>query len=247
LLPAPRALGGGAVRHWGRATRRIFSTRTRGGIVDLGPERDEAPPQTDVVVCASGNLALIYLTYRRHRLTLEEISSRHADLVPGLAAHPGIAFVVVLSAQRGPLAVAGDGVCELATGAVTGADPLADFELHARAHLRRLSGFAHIGDLVVNSRFEAESGEVAPFEELIGSHGGLGGEQSDAFLLLPSEWSGSAGELVGARAVHRFLAQRIHETQGTAPRGDQAGQSHGSEMGGEPDGGGAAHGAPSRG
>ncbi|MGC8782074.1 MAG: YIP1 family protein, partial [Anaerolineae bacterium] len=44
----------------------------------------------------------------------------------------------------------------------------------------------HSGDLMVISTFYPD-GTVAAFEELIGSHGGLGGEQTDAFLFHPAD------------------------------------------------------------
>ena len=47
--------------------------------------------------------------------------------------------------------------------------------------------------------------EVAAFEELVGSHGGMGGTQSFPFLLHPLELELSDAELVGAEAVHREL------------------------------------------
>jgi hypothetical protein len=42
---------------------------------------------------------------------------------------------------------------------------------------------------------------VAAFEELIGSHGGLGGDQTRPFILHPADWS-VEGELVGAPAIY---------------------------------------------
>ena len=42
---------------------------------------------------------------------------------------------------------------------------------------------------------------VAAFEELIGSHGGLGGWQTRASLLYPADWARQ--EPLGAPAVHR--------------------------------------------
>ena len=47
-------------------------------------------------------------------------------------------------------------------------------------------------------------GEVAAFEELIGSHGGLGGPQTHAMLLHPAEWALDE-ELLGAEAVYRQI------------------------------------------
>jgi hypothetical protein len=73
----------------------------------------------------------------------------------------------------------------------------------------------HCPDLLVHSRVEAMSGDVHAFEELVGSHGGLGGWQNRAVLVRPAGWEldpdlldGQVpGEriLVGAVAVHRQL------------------------------------------
>jgi hypothetical protein len=76
---------------------------------------------------------------------------------------------------------------DLHTGIVTGTDPLApygDVDLRAR-QVRRVADFPHAGDLIVNSTLFPD-GTVAAMEELIGNHGGLGGEQTDAFLFHPA-------------------------------------------------------------
>jgi hypothetical protein len=57
--------------------------------------------------------------------------------------------------------------------------------LRAR-QVRRIADFPHAGDLIVNSTLYPD-GTVAAMEELIGNHGGLGGEQTDAFLLHPGD------------------------------------------------------------
>jgi hypothetical protein len=46
---------------------------------------------------------------------------------------------------------------------------------------------------------------VAAFEELVGSHGGMGGEQSYPFVLAPSDWRWPQEPVVGAEAMHRYL------------------------------------------
>jgi len=52
---------------------------------------------------------------------------------------------------------------------------------------------------------------VAAFEELIGSHGGLGGMQTHPMLLHPSDWAIDE-EIVGAPAVYRQLRRWIEST-----------------------------------
>jgi len=61
---------------------------------------------------------------------------------------------------------------------------------------------------VINSALDTATDEVAAFEELTGSHGGLGGWQNRPLLVYPAQWSAEA-DLVGADAVHdQLLAWR---------------------------------------
>jgi hypothetical protein len=102
--------------------------------------------------------------------------------------------------------VLGDGGARrLVDGAVTGADPLAGFSPNASAHLLRTDGFAHVPDVVVNSFYDPVTEEGCAFEELISFHGGMGGPQTQPFILHPVRLPAPAEPLVGAEAVHRLL------------------------------------------
>jgi len=57
-----------------------------------------------------------------------------------------------------------------------------------------------------------EKQEVAAFEELIGSHGGLGSCQSKPFILYPSEWGWNEEKVVGAEKVYKLFKTKIKET-----------------------------------
>ncbi|MGN6608587.1 MAG: hypothetical protein ACTHMS_16450, partial [Jatrophihabitans sp.] len=46
----------------------------------------------------------------------------------------------------------------------------------------------HVGDLVLLGRVDPDTDEVAAFEELVGSHGGLGADQTEAVLVVPTAW-----------------------------------------------------------
>ena len=67
------------------------------------------------------------------------------------------------------------------------------------------TGSGNVGDLAVISMLDPETDEVAAFEELVGSHGGLGGAQTEAFLLYPAAFAEPAEPIVGAPAVHGVL------------------------------------------
>jgi uncharacterized membrane protein YvlD (DUF360 family) len=171
--------------------------------------RDQEPapvgPSPDVVVVASGNLAMISLPDLPGRPRLEDLRRLHPGLVDGLVSHPGIGLVVVDSAA-GPVVLGADGQRLLDTGEVTGTDPLARYGSGAAEALRRHARYQHVGDLVVISRVDPTTEEVAAFEELVGCHGGLGGAQTDALLLHPSSWTVEE-PLDGSDAVHRQLVR----------------------------------------
>ena len=59
---------------------------------------------------------------------------------------------------------------------------------------------SNCGDLVVISMLDHDTDQVAAFEELIGSHGGLGGPQTEPLILYPYEWQLEKEPLVGAPA-----------------------------------------------
>ena len=196
----------------GRTARRALRPRIRDGSVELGPataDRARAGSAPDVVVCASGNLALVSFTEIAGRATLEELDVEHPGLVARLATCPGIGFVMVRSATSGALVVGRDGVRALSDGSVTGTDPLASFGDGAVEDLRRLDAMSRVGDLVVNSEFDPATGDVFSFEPLIGCHGGMGGPQTRPFLIVPAAWDLGKKPLVGGVAVNRALRGAI--------------------------------------
>jgi len=172
---------------------------------------DHARPDHDLgdthaVVLGSGNLGLVYLMEEQRRLSAEEIELRHPRLLPALAQHPDIGFVLVRSAEHGPLAMNSRGIHYLVHGRVEGTDPLAPFSPNAPAHLVRSDGFEHAADIVVGSFYDHELEQGCAFEELISFHGGLGGPQTRPFLLYPAELPVPPEPIVGAAHVHDILS-----------------------------------------
>jgi hypothetical protein len=186
--------------------------------VEEGEElRRPAHRHSEPVVLASGNLGLVSFPDVPHRMTREEIDARHPALLPTLANHPGVGFLLVRSEEHG-------GVVLGARGAEIPLDrldeepgPLAPFGPGAADAVRRTHSFPHTADIMVNSFHDPADGEVLAFEEQIGSHGGLGGAQSRAFLLSPAVLSapdGEGAEIVGAEHVHRILRRWLRESNG---------------------------------
>lgn len=169
-------------------------------VVSPQPESEPA-----VAVVASGNLGLVWFTGLPGRTTLEQVSERWPDLVPGLAAHAGIGVVVVDSA-RGLLAVGAHGVRELEGSLVEGTDPLAIFADPgvAARDLHRAARLPHTGDLLLISCVTGE--RIHAFEHQVGSHGGLGGAQNEAVFLSPVELAREGEpDPIGANAVFAQL------------------------------------------
>jgi uncharacterized membrane protein YvlD (DUF360 family) len=159
----------------------------------------------EVVVLGSGNLGLVYLMEEKRRLTLEEIEERHPRLMPALCAHPHVGWILVRSAARGPVAMGANGVHYLAEGEVEGHYPLASLSENAPRHLLRTDSFAHVADIMVGSFYDPELDEGCAFEELISFHGGLGGPQTQPFILSPRELPLPDAPIVGAESVHGVL------------------------------------------
>jgi uncharacterized membrane protein YvlD (DUF360 family) len=182
------------------------------------PERPAEPPpaedgedgapggRTAPVVLASGNLGLVSFPDLPGRADRETVERRYPALLRTLAEHPGVGFLLVDDARHGPVVLgAGGAEHRLATGEIVGRDPLAPFGPVAAAVVRRAAAFPHVADIMVNSSMDPATGTVHAFEDQIGCHGGLGGEQSLAFLVSPLALSAPADGLVGAEAVHEVL------------------------------------------
>jgi hypothetical protein len=205
--------GSAAGRAVGAATRR----QKVDGAVQLGERRDGGGGELpELSVMASGCLGLITFPREPGRVTLEQIEAHRPKLIPALRGHPGIGFLLVRSERNGATVIGSRGTNYLDEERIEGEDPLAPFGPNAARHVRRTDGFAHCPDIVVNSTYWTETDEVAAFEELVGSHGGMGGGQSLPFALVPAEWEQPEEPVVGAEALHvhfrRWLSGLGHES-----------------------------------
>lgn len=204
----------------GRVVRGVTRRRRREGEVPMGPEyrrrvdeqagRAVRAEEAQTIVLASGNLGLVYFTDWQERLTLEQMEQLFPALISGLVRHSGIGFVMVRSARHGPLAIGARGVYYLAQDRVEGDNPLAVFSLNAPMHLRRADLYDYAPDILVNSYYDPVLDEGCAFEELIGFHGGLGGNQGRPFVLAPSYWQlNRERQIIGAEQLHRVLKRRL--------------------------------------
>ncbi len=200
------------------------ATRNRDTESALGPlaadkeaaEADTGEERPSLVVVGSGNLGGIWFPRLDGRQTVSQIEAAYPGLLAAVVAHPGVSFATVMT-ESGPVVIGSAGTMDLRTGVVTGDDPLAPFEVHARTDLLRISEFSNAPDIYLNSLFDESNDEVAAFEELVGCHGGLGGWQTQPMVVHPSTWSidpeftDSEGRLYGAPNVYRQFVQWLEQ------------------------------------
>jgi uncharacterized membrane protein YvlD (DUF360 family) len=170
------------------------------------------------VVCASGNLAHVYFTHTTDRLTTEYLLMHHSNLLQTLVAHPGIGFILTTQENGEILAAGHGGMRMLVSGTVEGTDPLAPYldgridEYIVRA-LSELGRFPHSGDIIINGSL-IKRNLVVTFENQVGTHGGLGGAQTEPFILYPRRLRKKRDIVRSSADVHAFLAGTLFD--GTA-------------------------------
>jgi uncharacterized membrane protein YvlD (DUF360 family) len=168
--------------------------------LDQQPGTQEVDP-TNVTLSYSGNMALLYFDLYPRKITLNELNAAYPGMVDNLVQHEGVGFVVAYEDDGTPIVFGKGGARNLHTGDVTGDDPMEQFgDVELRSwQVRRIADFPNAGDLILNSPVYPD-GTVAAYEELIGSHGGLGGEQTDAFIFHPPDM-----EIPETRNSHDFM------------------------------------------
>ena len=191
--------------------RAALASKTTDGVVDLDASAEDDKQElaladaSTIAVVGSGNLGLVWFTGNDQRLTVEELEELHPGLVAAVAAHPGVAMLLVRTKSRGAVVFGPKGTRFLDEDRVEGEDPTTLFGPHTVMSLKRADAMTHAPDLLLISQYNPELGEVAAFEELIGSHGGLGGPQTQPFILHPVEWELDEEVPLGAPAIYRNI------------------------------------------
>ncbi|MGP4044549.1 phage holin family protein [Streptomyces sp. 2A115] len=213
-LPVPRKA---RRTHSGAEARAAVRAALRRPVEEGDEQHRPSRRRSEPLVLASGNLGLVSFPDVPHRMSREEIDDRHPALLTTLANHPGIGFVLVRSEEHGGLVLGAHGAEIPMDELDENPGPLADFGPGAADAVRRTHSFPHAADIMVNSWYDPQEGEVLAFEEQIGSHGGLGGAQGRPFLMSPLALSApveDGEELVGAEHIHRVLRRWLREVNG---------------------------------
>ena len=168
-----------------RRTKKFFQRK----IQDLVPETLRIDPEGGVVITYSSSLAHLYITGSDRPLSYQEVEQAQPMLLRFLQKHKGIGFVLARGTSAGELMIFHrDGqICvtesprfkqhELAFLRPYGA-PYDTLEALYRFGLGR-----RCGDLVLFGAIDEEG--IACFDDQVGGHGSVGGEQSRPFLILP--------------------------------------------------------------
>jgi hypothetical protein len=157
---------------------------------------EEASAPAAVTAYGSGNAAQVYFDLFPRKIKLSELNGAYPGMVDALVQHEGIGMVLGYADDMTAVVLGKHGQRNLHTGEVTGEDPVAPYapekgvaaaSIDKRVwQLRRVMDFPSAGDLWLISTVYPD-GTVAALEELVGNHGGLGGEQTDAFLFHPAD------------------------------------------------------------
>ena len=185
-------------------------------------EPAEAVEAAQVVAYGSGNLAQVYFDLFQRRIILPELDAAYPGMVDALVMHEGIGFVGGYTEHDIPVVLGKGGRRDLVSGLVSGTDPLTPYgdpDFRA-AQVLRVMSFPHAGDLMVMSTIFPD-GTVAALEELIGSHGGMGGEQTDAFIFHPGDMkvpeTSNSADLFGILNARRGLPVAAADPAPAAP------------------------------
>jgi uncharacterized membrane protein YvlD (DUF360 family) len=216
LLRELEEVGPDALGWMGKRGRRALAK-----VADSGDSGDTAgvdQTRPGVVVCVSGSLAHIYFTGHEEPMMLEDIMATYPGLVDELVHHPGIGFVAAGRRFGDAVALCVDGVRNLITGEMgQWNDPLASFENKElwAGELARLMSYRDSGDLVVNGAWLARRKRIVVMEEQVSSHGGLGGNQTEPFILLPSHWNVTDLDLDSPESLYRLLKRELAQYRGS--------------------------------
>jgi hypothetical protein len=176
-----------------RVARQGEKLASKGSGVD---EKGIADEQAAVTAYGSGNAAQVYFSLFPRKIKLSELEAAYPGMLDALVQHEGLGMVVGYEDDMTAVVLGKGGKRNLHTGKVVGTDPIAPYapaEGHGAAtiekrvwQLRRVMDFPSAGDLWLISTVYHD-GTVAALEELVGNHGGVGGEQTDAFIFHPAE------------------------------------------------------------
>lgn len=197
-------------------------------ISELVPETIKIDPEGGVVITYSSSLAHLYITGKDHRLTLEEIQETAPLLLEFLSYHKGIGFLAAVERSGSICLIHRNDRVRLEDDLhVQGLGFLRPYGRSDQL-LEELKRFARgplCGDLILFGAFDGR--EIVCFDEQVGGHGTVGGEQQRPFLILRQDHPLLAPKtLAGYEFLYRdlFLPLRNAAMGGQTQNGSEGGR-----------------------
>jgi hypothetical protein len=168
-----------------RATKNHIQKKVR----DLVPETLKIDHEGGVVITYSSTLAHLYITGTPRRLTWREVEQTQPLLLRFLQQHKGIGFVLAKGEEADEVCIFHThGRLCTAPGRFHSQDDLEFLRPYGVPddvveELHRFGSGANCGDLVIFGALDEEG--IACFDDQVGGHGSVGGEQSRPFIILP--------------------------------------------------------------
>ncbi|TMF34899.1 MAG: hypothetical protein E6I27_17250 [Chloroflexi bacterium] len=171
-------------------------------------------PSGRVEVTYSGGLAHVYFTDVPKRLARNDLESMFPGLISKVAALDRIGAVMVRDQSDGVLVTA-EGEFALRLPLVAGTRALLerfDSPDVLAQQLRRLNSFETSGDLILFGAYDGL--RQVNFEDQVGGHGSIGGDQLHPFLLGKKEWTLDTSTVTNASDLYPMLVAIRDRAQG---------------------------------
>ena len=164
-----------------------------------------ADPAGRVEITYSGGLAHLYFAHVAGRLDASALQSRYPGLAEHVADVTGVGMVMVKGRDGGAL-LTREGRFPLGTPLAPQTKTLLqrfDEPEVLAAQLRRLNSFERSGDQVIFGAYDGA--KQVNFEDQVGGHGSVGGDQLHPFLLAKKEWRFDTTQVTNASDLYPML------------------------------------------
>ncbi|MCA1555001.1 MAG: alkaline phosphatase family protein, partial [Chloroflexi bacterium] len=180
-------------------------------------------PESHVVLTYSGGLAHLYFKDVPTRMTQPQIEEQFPQFIQNVAQIPGIGFVMVRGENGSDVIITRDNMLCLGEQAGSSASTVQflsrfDDPNIVASQLHKLNSFRRSGDLIIFGEYDGQ--QQVNFENQIGGHGSLGGEQMFPFVLAKREWAFDTSRVSEACELYpqlKRLRDRLIRMPQTAP------------------------------
>ena len=209
-------------QRWRHRLLRRLKRGIQDKIRELVPETIKVDTEGGVVITYSSSLAHLYIAGSR-RLSWQQVQQAQPLLLRYLKNHPGIGFILTKGNTDEICFFHRGGSAFVGPGSAPPPEQLAFLEPYGHPpdllpHLLRFAADEACGDLILFGAYDGD--RIVCFDNQVGGHGSVGGEQLRPFLILPAAHP-LAGEshLAGYEFLYRdiFLPYR----NGPSPADDE--------------------------